>query len=160
MEIPLTKGKVAFVDDDDFKVLSQHKWHAKVTYHGKVKIWYAARTDNKKRKTILMHRVILGIDNTTLKVDHKDHNGLNNRRSNLRISTQAENTRNKSSAIGSSSEFLGVDFMKAKLRWRARIMHNGKTVYLGLFDSAAEAAIAYNNAAKIHGTFANNNSII
>jgi hypothetical protein len=94
-EIILTRGKVAIVDDEDFKYLNQYKWYASKI--PKYDLWYANRTTSLKkegfRKDIGMHRVIMNPP-PKMFVDHIDHNGLNNQRSNLRIVTQRQNNQN------------------------------------------------------------------
>jgi hypothetical protein len=98
-EIPLSKGMVALVSDEDFEFLSQWKWCVSKESRGTK--WYAVRWTRKaehgegKRYKIRMHRVVMGLgtgrDDGTIVVDHKDHNGLNNQRNNLEIITQVEN---------------------------------------------------------------------
>jgi hypothetical protein len=160
-EILLSQGKVALVDDEDFKYLNQWKWHTStknnITY-------YAKRTVSNR--TYHLHRVILGITDPKIFVDHKDHNGLNNQRSNLRICTNTENMRNRSSAKNSASKYLGVSIKRRKnknstyIRWRACISANGNKRHIGQFETQEEAALAYNKEAiKYHGEFANVNII-
>lgn len=157
-EIKLTQGKVAFVDDEDFDRVNQFKWYAGYS-RGK---WYARRTVNVSstiKKAVVMHRFILGLSDVSIEVDHIDHNGLNNQRSNLRKCTQAENKRNKSRAKNSSSIYLGVGYKKKRgKKWMANIRRNGKNWFLGYFLEEKDAAIAYDNAAKsLFGDFANVN---
>ncbi len=105
-EIPLTQGKVALVDAEDYEELSRFKWHAqrnKSTY-------YAVRNGRRldgKRCAVLMHRVIIDPPAGML-VDHISRDGIDNRRSNLRVCSIAENNRNRASKRGASSRFLGV----------------------------------------------------
>ncbi len=88
-------------------------------------------------------------------IDHIDGNRSNNRIDNLRVATRAENNRNTSSRKLSSSKFLGVSWDRAGSKWRADIKIGGKAKYLGRFESEAEAARAYAEAAAIHyGQFA------
>lgn len=162
-QIKLTRGMVALVDDDIYDFLNQWKWRA---HKGRV-TFYANRTSKvsdgipySKRHTVLMHRVIMGVSNPSLLVDHKDYNGLNNQRGNLRVCTVGENNRHRRSAKNSSSKYLGVSFCKEKGLWAAAIFVNSKQKRLGRFKKEKDAAIAYNNAAKLfHGEFANLNQV-
>ncbi len=157
-EIKLTKGKVALVDDEDYPELSKWSWFANP---GKNDNFYAARRmslGNSKSKIVLMHRVILNITDTKTKVDHEDHNGLNNQRYNIRPCTTSQNNMNTVAQKKSTSKFLGVSWAKEKNKWLACIGVNHKTVYLGRYFNEEDAAKAYDEAAKKHfGKFANLN---
>lgn len=147
--IPLTQGKVAIVDDSDFAELSKFRWFAmKNRRH-----WCAGRNApkrNGKRGTIYMHRQILGFPKS--EVDHWDCDGLNNRRSNLRLATDLQQVVNRHTAPGSA----GYKGVKRKVhRFEARISDHGRYRCLGHFLTAVEAARAYDAAAlKLHGEFA------
>ena len=139
--IPLTRGKFAIVDAADYESLSQHKWLA----NGDEKRgFYAARRVGNK--LVLMHRVIMNPPEGTV-VDHINRNSLNNRRRNLRICTQKENSRNGRPSRRSTSRFKGVYFHKQTRKWIATIGYNGKTIHLGSFDDEVEAARAYDRKA-------------
>ena len=163
-EIKLTKGKVALVDDEDFEYLNQWKWYCQENRYKHDTLYYAVRskTINKHRCLIMMHRVIMETSNE-LEVDHIDHNGLNNQKSNLRNCTHSQNHMNKVSK--GKSRYLGVCFyiQKRKLRGdrlliRANIVINKKFISLGYFKTEKAAARAYDRCAKkYHGEYANLN---
>jgi len=147
-QISLTQGKYALVDDKDFGYLNQWKWFA--SFDGCN--WYACR----KGGVIKMHRVILGLQKgDKQKVDHINHNGLDNCRCNLRICTQAQNCQNRKPYKNSSSKYKGVSWYSITKKWRARIKLKRKEIHLGYFDSETLAAKTYDEKAKIlFGDFA------
>ena len=107
-----------------------------------------------------MHREIANTPDG-YETDHIDGNKLNNTRANLRICTHAENHRNVGLRSTNTSGYKGVSFYKRYNRWRARIWANDRLVFLGYFDSALEAACAYNNSAMLHyGEFAWLNQVL
>ena len=142
---PLTFIKVS---DDDYDELNKYSWSKRVSC-SKV---YAVSFINGKH--VYMHRFILGLTDKNIYVDHKDHDGLNNQRENLRISNSSTNQKNKRPY--GSSKYLGVNWHITK--WRAAINNNGKQIYIGVYDNEIEAAKAYDKfAKKYHGEFANLN---
>ncbi len=147
--IPLTQGKYAIVDPEDYKRLSKYKWHVvwgSMTY-------YASRNSRigKKRIAIKMHREILDPPEP-LVVDHINHKGYDNRRANLRPATRTQNAVNKSIAATSSgsSKYRGVVWHKNIKKWQAYIGIKYKQITIGYFDSEIKAAKAYDEAAKKH----------
>lgn len=155
--IPLTQGLVAKVDDDDYEELSKYKWYA-VGHKGQE---YAARC-GKRNEThhIRMHRVLLHAPNG-LQVDHINGDRLDNRKSNLRLATQAENSRNRCKFPKPAlSRYKGVTYHKRDKVWQASIKVSGKQIYIGSFCTEKEAAAAYNEAAlRYHGPYARLNVI-
>ena len=154
-EIQLTQGKVALVDDEEFEKLNQFKWCAKKDGN----TFYAIRgiRIGSKTQTIQMHNFIMNGKG----VDHIDHNGLNNQKSNLRFCTQSENMMNRSKGGNCTSIYKGVSFHKRDKIWRAKIHINGKDIHLGNFISEIEAAKAYNNKAiELFCEFANLNNFV
>ena len=155
-QIPLTQGKFALVDNEDYNWLNQWKWGANKGGN----TYYAIRNSSgklTKRKTILMHREILKALKE-MECDHINHNGLDNRRLNLRLATKSQNAKNRIS-YGVSKD-LGVYFHIMSGKWEAKIKSNKQSIYLGLYKKETDAAKAYNKAAlKYHGEFANLNVI-
>lgn len=151
-QIPLTQGKFALVDDEDYEELSAFKWCAQ---KGR-STFYAMRRSSvvEGRKPIAMHREVLKCGPRD-KVDHKDANGLNNVRSNLRVATHAQNLRNRGKQKNNTSGFKGVWFYRRRNVFQAIITVNGFRKTVGQFKTAEEAHAAYCAAAsKLHGEFA------
>jgi hypothetical protein len=97
-----------------------------------------------------MHRFLLGIADHNVQVDHRNHDGLDNRRANIRVATRAQNAQNQPKNKSGSSRFKGVCWDKDLLKWRARITVQRKKKHLGYFDSETDAAVAYYRAACKH----------
>ncbi len=158
--ITLTQGQRAMVDDEDYEFLNQWKWYAR---RGKRKqttdTWYAQRTGPRPNKqAIHMHREVLGrmgIQDFP-QGDHKDSNGLNNQRYNLRPATVNQNGCNRRKRNGCTSRFKGVHWHKANgSGWMTTIYLEGKLNYLGTFENETVAAKVYDAAARHHfGEFA------
>ena len=162
-EIPLSKGYVAKVDDEDYERLSAFSWHILIQPNGIVYAhsrlcWFA---DGKKcQRHIWMHREVLRHNGP---VDHIDGDTMNNQKHNLRACTRAENSRNrKQVAKNNTTGYKGVSVRVGyKLRpYKARIRHNGKTIGIGNYSTPEEAANAYNSVAPIYfGEFARLNVV-
>jgi len=151
-KIPLTHGKFAKVDPEDYIWLSQFRWHCAINSNGT----YALRSlrDAGKSKKIYIHRLIMDTP-TYLVCDHINHDGLDNRKSNLRNCTIKENNANTRPTKGASSKYKGVCYSKREKKWIVYIKKDGRQFFLGYFDDEVEAAKAYDRAArKHHGEFA------
>ena len=146
--IPLTQGYFAQVDDADFEWLNQWNWQARVCKHTVYATMNARK--NGKRTTVQMHRVILGVTDPKIFVDHEDLCGLNNQRENIRLCTNAQNIMNIISRSNSSSRFKGVFRNTILKKWLASIKIDGKSKHIGLYDSEEDAARNYNLFAKEH----------
>jgi hypothetical protein len=159
--IPLSKtgkhaGKYfAQVDDEDYDFLMQWNWHVSHGYSTK----YAVRNvyvSYKKRKIVQMHRIILGVTDPKIEVDHKNHDGFNNQKTNLRTGSKSQNQSNRRGS--GASKYLGVSWHKIVGKWCASTRENNKQIHLGYFADEEAAARAYDNKAKeIHGEWANLN---
>ncbi len=152
--IPLSRGKVAIVDAEDYDRLAAFRWHAKPDGN----TWYAARSFRKGRTTLhdSMHRVVFDVENG-VEVDHINGDGLDNRRANLRRATKSQQQANKFGGIRSATGFKGVKkaSWRTKIAYEARIKVGQKQIHLGCFDTAEGAARAYDKAAKRYfGKFA------
>jgi len=147
-KIPLTQGQVALVDDHDFEELSKFRWCA----HKKRNGYYAVRCPmiDGKQKMVQMHRVIFGVTDPKILIDHADGNPLNNCRDNLRVCNHSENGRNQGKQKNNRSGYKGVFWDKRKEKWGASIRTRDRRINLGYFSTAELAAKAYNEAAKEH----------
>ena len=157
-QISLGHGKIALIDDCDSPRVSGRTW----TYSQGYAVSFDGH-DHNSRKRILMHRLIVDAP-AGRQVDHKNRDvpdyGLDNRRSNLRVCTWSQNQANRGLSKSNRSGFRGVSFHKREGKWRAEICVNGVRHSLGVFDSAIEAAKAWNTAAIKHfGEFAYLNPI-
>jgi len=158
-KIPLTQGKYAIVDPQRYEELAKYKWFAVRSERG----YYALRMTKAKKgkvkqKGVRMHRVILKPTNGKF-IDHINHNGLDNRRANLRFCTTQQNTWNKRKQRGNySSKYKGVTWLRSEKKWQVRIVCNGRQISLGYFDDEKEAARAYDaKAEELFGEYASLN---
>ena len=156
--------KEILVDDEDYDLLNSMKWFivkAPRNFYAHTWKW---NTKTKQNDIRSMHRIILGATDSDTLVDHKDHNGLNNQRINLRKCSKLENCRNRRANINTTSKYIGVSFKKTDKRykklgyWYAQININGKRKGIGRYDIEEDAARAYDSFSKLHyGEFANLN---
>ena len=157
-KIRLTQNLFARISDKDFPRVSQYTWQALVRKRkdGSVINIYAGRSVYKetgKMRKQLLHRFILGVGDPKVEIDHKDRDGLNCQRRNLRTATNAQNVCNVGLRRDNTSEVKGVDLIRGK--WRARINHKRRPIHIGYFSTKKSATKAYQEAAvKYHGTFA------
>lgn len=142
MEIGLPTGERVLFDDSDYELVQQYRWFASPRKHTTYAYAFCG-----PRKTITMHRLLMGAP-SGLDVDHKNHNGLDNRRANLRLGSRAENLANSFNREVNTSGYKGVSWIKAERKWVAGIKIDGRRRVLGRFLDLWEAAQAYNEAAR------------
>jgi hypothetical protein len=150
--IPLTRGRFAKVDPQDYGWLAQFRWH----YVRTARTFYAVRScyDRGRCHKVWMHREIMGTP-LGMVCDHVNHNGLDNRRCNLRNCTAAENNLNRRRYRNGRSRYKGVWWCKGLQMWGATIQAGGREEFLGYFLREIDAARAYDAAARrLHGAFA------
>lgn len=150
---------IALIDDGDYQMVVAYKWYLR-----KTKGTFYAQCWSKmvagKRHGIHMHRIILGVTDPKVFVDHKDHNGLNNLRSNIRICTQSQNAKNRTSEKNVTSVYLGVSLnidkrnKKEYKYWAVHFKINGKLKHVGQFPNTKEGEV---KAAKRYDHYALNN---
>ena len=148
--VPLHRGGIAIVDDDDAARVNEFQWRLHID---KGTNSYAFARNTVKAGYSNLHRFILKAERGQI-VDHIDGNGLNCTRENMRICDAKGNRRN-SRPIGGSSKFKGVSWDKQRERWRAIIYCDGVMYRLGRFRNEIDAALAYDDAAsRLFGEFA------
>lgn len=149
--VTLSQGYIATIDATDAHLVDGFNWSVFVR-PGAV---YAMRTDRTGpcSRAVYMHRVIMG-NPSGVEIDHKDCDGLNNRRTNLREATRAQNLQNQRLTRKNRSGFKGVSLDQASGKWRARINADNNDRSLGYFDTPEAAHAAYTKASAImHGDF-------
>lgn len=148
--VPLTRGFVCTISPEDWSRVRDYFWYAMTNKSGNT---YAATNIPGAAHTLLMHRLLTNAPKS-VKVDHKDGNGLNNVRRNLRLVSAAGNSHNSRRRRG-TSRFKGVYWYKLTNRWHAVICLNYKRRSLGYYHDEEQAARAYDEAArKLHGAHA------
>lgn len=139
-------GRVALVDDEDYDLVMQYRWYVyERTRNNRTHGPYAQAVIKRggQQTAIKMHRLITDWP----MIDHRDNNGLNNQRSNLRPTTAVRNQQNGRSCLNSTSKFKGVSWDRNRKRWQAQIKAGPRNVFLGRFSDEEVAARAYDEAA-------------
>ena len=135
-KVPLTGGNYALVDDEDYRNVSGFRW--------KEPGGYAAHNSRKGGRpfTVYMHRLITAAPGG-MKVDHRNHDGLDNRKANLRVCTHSQNHMNRVKLVGRSSRYKGVSWHAGRGQWRAYLTLDGTQRHIGYFDNETHAALGY-----------------
>jgi len=155
-EIKLTRGYVALVDDEDFEIVNRLKWHAMPT---KAAVYAVRRPSlgNGRYGSLLMHRFVLRINgfDSGESVDHRNKNGLDNRKANLRVCTDSQNAQGAKLHSDSTTGLKGVTLDKSRNKFIAQICLDGRHIFLGRFDDKEQAGDAYRTAAaNLFGQYA------
>lgn len=151
--IPLTNiSRSAIVDDEDFEKLNAYKWRGEVSRRTIYACTGASMPPYNNH--YFMHELLI-TKTLNLVIDHKDNNGLNNQKSNLRLATISQNKANGKAYSNNTSTFKGVTFRRERGTWRAQIRVNNKLHIIGCFHDKEDAARAYDKAALLYfGEFA------
>ncbi len=153
-KIPLTQGKYAIVDAEDYQRLSKHKWCAAKMNDTYVAARHSVHLNNK---VVYMHRDIMNPPKD-MQVDHINDNRLDNRKANLRVCTVSQKQATQKPGINKTSRFKGVFWFKRDKKWLSKIMCNYRRYHLGLFDNEIDAARTYDHKAiELFGEFARPN---
>lgn len=146
-KIPLTQGLFAIVDDEDFEELMKHKWHVDKGNS----TFYASRAVISGKQNVRMHRQIMKATSPKVDVDHKNGNGLDNRRCNLRLCSRTLNNANAKIPKDNKSGYKGVCWDRDRKKWAVKIAK----IYIGRFNNLEDAVRAYNSKAReMYGDFA------
>ena len=144
------------IDTEDWDKVKEHTWCIKGNAHTSYPYAITGidhpdgglkKTGFKRRTNLRLHHLIVGKPPRGTMIDHIEHNGLDNRKENLRFVTNQQNQQNSRSSKNSSSKYKGVSWSKARKIWYASIMHERKSIAIGRFTCEHEAALAYNKKA-------------
>jgi hypothetical protein len=146
----LAGGQTAVIDAEDAHLVAGIKWRP-MPSRRVVYVRAHVPAPGGGWRSVSMHRFLLGEPKLGV-IDHIDGDGLNNRKSNLRICSNAENSRNQRKPKNNTSGAKGVSRIRG--RWQARIKLDGKSIFLGIFNTVEDAAAAYAHASRdVHGDF-------
>lgn len=152
-ELVLPTGHVALVDEGDLDLIKPYRWLHRAGWSTSY-VGAGIRLPNGKPGTLYLHRLITGAEPGQV-VDHANHNGLDNRRANLRLCTATQNNGNMRTPVTNKSGYKGVNWVPSRGKWRAEIWKCRRKHFLGSFTNPEDAARAYNAAAlELYGEFA------
>jgi len=150
--------KIILIDDEDYELIKDYTWCVvkdSNTFYSLTHI----KTNKYKKKNIFLHRLIMNLKKGEI-CDHINGNGLDNRKSNLRLCSYQQNNMNRKSWKNSTSKFKGISWNKLAKKWKVTIGKDKKNIHLGYYENEFDAALVYNGAAKyLHGEFAKLNNI-
>lgn len=156
-KIELTRGFEAIIDEDDFIRISEYKWRASVGKWGTYAVTWM-RVEGKGRH-VYLHRFLLDFPVDKL-IGFANGNRLDCRRENLKIMTASRSQMSRAVASNNRSGFKGVSLIKKSNKYKAYIRNSGVLIHLGVFHTAPEAVLAYNEKAReLHGEFAELNAV-
>lgn len=151
-EIPLTKGYVALVDDEDFERVNAFKWFASEQFRSDGSVRVYGQRSQYRGKSVMLHRFILNAP-VGMEVDHEDGDGLNCQRVNLRLATKAQNAMNRRRPSNNTTGFKGVSRFHQK--YAVKVRRDRALIHIGTYDSPEFAAAVYDAAARhLFGPFA------
>lgn len=157
VRVPLTHGHSALVSTEDHPAIRRFSWICHHDYTDRNRMYAIARGDDGRK--VALHRVILGITDPQVAVDHVNGDGLDNRRQNLRACTTSQNNANRRKTSGFTSQYLGVS-RHPIVGWVMQTRKRDVGRIIMYFTSEVSAAIAYNQAAsQLHGAFARLNRL-
>lgn len=149
-EIELTQGKIALIDNEDYEMVSIHKWHYLKRYHDRPG-YASTKIDGKN---VSMHKFIMGESDGKV-IDHINGDTLDNRKLNLRFCTHQQNLWNRHKRKQTQSKYIGLSKGRNRKKWQVQILIDGKKKTIGQFESEEDAARAYDKVArKYYGEFA------
>jgi hypothetical protein len=153
-------GGYTLVDESDYEELSKYKWRKDTHKACHAKKFYVVRYHRREAQNwtrISMHRQILSAPKG-LMVDHINHDGLDNRRANLRLCSNAQNQHNARAQVGTSCKWRGVIYYKKNRKYLSSVICNKKRHYIGMSDCPDTLAMAWNEKAReLFGEFAYQN---
>lgn len=152
VKVPLSRGKVALIDPEDAARVLRHRWTASYGKAG----WkaYFSHSINGKTHSVYLHQLVMG-HRKGLMIDHRNGNGLDCRKRNLRFCTNSQNSQNRRRKKNNQTGYKGIFLIKETGMWVAEIVVNGVRHRLGRYRSSEEAAHVYDDAARrLHGDFA------